>query len=117
MNVKHRISTLFALCAHVLHIDCVLLRRKRHYIPMVGFHSVNNNPTPGTQHLCFSTTEFEKRIAYIAKNYQTLHFEELKTVTTVKKPSALIYFDDGFLDNIEVAFTLLQKYNVKATML
>lgn len=62
--------------------------------------------------------EFDKQIAFLAKNYNCMSLpdvvETLKT-GTLPKNSVLVTFDDGYLDNFQLALSVLQKYQVPAT--
>jgi hypothetical protein len=66
-----------------------------------------------------STQNFEKQVAYLAKNYRVVSLNEL--VERVRERRSLrgcvaITFDDGFRDNYENAYPILKKYNVPATI-
>ncbi len=66
-----------------------------------------------------STRDFEKQIVHFAKNYKIISLNEI--VERIKNKRSLrrcvaITFDDGFRDNYEIAYPILKKYNVPATI-
>lgn len=60
---------------------------------------------------------FDRCIAFITRNYETVLIEELALTENVKFKNrfATIMFDDGYKDNIEFAAPILKKYNCKAS--
>jgi peptidoglycan/xylan/chitin deacetylase (PgdA/CDA1 family) len=60
---------------------------------------------------------FEKCIQHISKKYKVVLLEELLEDKNLmlQKNLATILFDDGYLDNLEYAAPILQKYNCKAS--
>jgi peptidoglycan/xylan/chitin deacetylase (PgdA/CDA1 family) len=61
---------------------------------------------------------FEKCIQFISSRYRVVRIEDLLHSTTLKeggKPYASLTFDDGYIDNIEYAAPVLEKYNCKAS--
>ncbi|MBX2845304.1 MAG: polysaccharide deacetylase family protein [Saprospiraceae bacterium] len=59
---------------------------------------------------------FEKAIKYISNKFDVVCFEETDVSTLAKHQRvATVMFDDGYLDNLEYAAPILQKYNIKAS--
>jgi len=89
--------------------------QNRFYI--IPYHMIVDEPNgfyPET-----STHVFEKQIVHLAKNYKIISLDEI--VERVKNKRSLrrcvvITFDDGFRDNYEIAYPILRKYNVPATI-
>lgn len=87
----------------------------RFYI--IPYHMIVDKPNgfyPET-----STSDFEKQIVHLAKNYKIISLDEI--VNRIKNRSPLrrcvaITFDDGFRDNYEIAYPILRKYNIPATI-
>lgn len=64
---------------------------------------------------------FESQMRYLAKSgYKTLtlkeFFEFKKGALELPKKSVLLTFDDGWIDNFLVAYPILKKYSLKATI-
>lgn len=91
------------------------LLQNRFYI--IPYHMIVDEPNgfyPET-----STADFEKQIAHLVKNYRVISIDEI--VERVRTKSSLcrcvaIAFDDGFRDNYEIAYPILRKYNIPATI-
>ena len=62
---------------------------------------------------------FERQLFYIKKRFDIVGTDALIDVLggkSLKKPSVLITFDDGFLDNFVYAYPLLKRYSAKAVI-
>lgn len=63
---------------------------------------------------------FEAQLRYLTRHYQVIPLgtliEALASNTPVPERSVVLTFDDGFRDNYEIAFPLLQKFGVPATV-
>ncbi|WP_110953439.1 polysaccharide deacetylase family protein [Anaerosinus massiliensis] len=87
-------------------------------IPVLNYHQINNldhNP------LTLSDSEFEAQIKYLAEEgYTTITPEQLSDYLATGKElppnPILITFDDGYKDNFQVAYPILQKYDFTATI-
>lgn len=90
-------------------------------IPILMYHKVNPNPLYGGLGLRVPPQKFDWQMAYLKKNgYHTVnlgdvldHYEKGKRLPL--KP-IVITFDDGYRDNFEYAYPILQKYNYTATV-
>lgn len=61
---------------------------------------------------------FKKCVEYICTHYEVICIEDIvqfDNLKPCKKPYACITFDDGYIDNIEYAAPILDKYNCKAS--
>src|SRR6185369_9718511 len=90
----------------------------------VGYHSISSskNAKEFSQHLyeniSTSVEDFEMQIAYMKKKGHTfMRLSDLQKPETRKfsKPT-VIFFDDGYKDNLVNALPILQKYNAPATV-
>ena len=84
-------------------------------MPVLMYHGVTDN-TWGAEELFVSPSDMEAQIKYLVENgYDTITFEDWSHLEDFDKP-VMLTFDDGYLDNYEELFPLLQKYNAKATI-
>ncbi|KAA3618744.1 MAG: hypothetical protein DWQ05_07220 [Calditrichaeota bacterium] len=69
---------------------------------------------------CVSKDMFEKQMLWLKNNYNPVHLSDLVEMLQGKKkmpPHAVaVTFDDGFHNNYKVAFPVLEKHNVPATI-
>jgi peptidoglycan/xylan/chitin deacetylase (PgdA/CDA1 family) len=67
--------------------------------------------------LTISTEKLEEQFGYLAdKGYKTYHFKELLEYAKLpSKKNIVITFDDGYVNQMELAIPLLEKYKLKAT--
>ncbi len=84
-------------------------------IPILMYHGVTDN-TWGAAELFVSPSDMEAQIKYLVENgYDTITFEDWTHLEDFDKP-VMLTFDDGYLDNYEELFPILQKYQAKATI-
>lgn len=84
-------------------------------IPILMYHGVTDNVW-GAEELFVSPSDMEEQIKYLVENgYDTITFEDWSHLEDFDKP-VMLTFDDGYLDNYEELFPILQKYNAKATI-
>lgn len=87
-------------------------------IPIITYHSIVENPTSNSE---ISSETFEMQIKALNElGYTGVLFEDLvayveKGIELPEKPIC-ITFDDGYLNNYEIAYPILQKYQMKATI-
>lgn len=87
-------------------------------LPILMYHSVCHHIKDG-KGLTIGKDMLEAQFAYLAKNdYKTFHFSELQNFnksTQLPEKSVIITFDDVYINQLELAYPLLKKYNLKAT--
>lgn len=87
-------------------------------IPVLNYHQINNE----THHaLTLSADEFEAQMAYLEKaGYTAVSPDQLvdylQEGTPLPPKPILITFDDGYEDNYRVAYPILQKHHLTATI-
>lgn len=87
-------------------------------LPILMYHSVSMNASE-SKGLTISRENLEAQFRYLKDNgYTSLHFSELqslKTTTDFPKKAVIITFDDVHINQLELAYPLLQKYGLKAS--
>lgn len=93
-------------------------------IRMLAYHRIMNydeSTFPFDLELISATPEsFRDQVNFIKKHYHPITFTELAELTQKglrpPKNAVIITFDDGFIDNYEVAYPILKEANVPATI-
>ena len=88
-------------------------------LPILMYHNVcqDLNQSNG---LTIAIDILEEQFAHLSRNgYKTFHFSELQNFGKNKplpKKSVIITFDDVYVNQLNLAYPLLKKYNLKATL-
>ncbi|WP_046744196.1 polysaccharide deacetylase family protein [Kordia zhangzhouensis] len=87
-------------------------------LPILMYHAVSENALE-SKGLTISTDNLEAQFRYLKENdYTSLHFgdlQQLKTPSDFPKKAVIITFDDVYINQLELAYPLLQKYHLKAS--
>jgi len=87
-------------------------------LPILMYHGVSKN-TSDSKGLTISTENLEKQFRYLKDNgYVSLHFSELQALRTDEnypKKTVISTVDDVYVNQLELAYPLLQKYGLKAS--
>lgn len=84
-------------------------------VPVLMYHGVSDD-TWGSAELFVRPSDLEEELKYLQDNgYTPIWFSDLHRVDEIEKP-VILTFDDGYKDNYEELFPLLQKYETKATV-
>ena len=103
---------LFLVTVLLFLIFIIYNRTRKNFVLCLMYHSVDSEKGKGG----IFVDEFEEHIKWI-KDKKTFKMEELRNLNyTLPKNSILITFDDGYKNNYTLAFPILKKYNMKATI-
>lgn len=87
-------------------------------LPILMYHNVSAHVTAG-KGLTICVKTLEQHFKYLrGNNFKTFHFSELDALKKQKKlpkKSVVITFDDVYVDQLQLAYPLLKKYNLKAS--
>ena len=109
---------LYLLIAVLLAGFLCLEREAARGVPVLSYHQVNDEDNNA---LTVPAAVFEQQMAYLHDNgYHAITPDQLNAYLTEGAPlpekPVLITFDDGYQDNYENAFPILQKYGMTATI-
>ena len=86
-------------------------------VPILMYHAVDDSPAGA----CVHPHRFAEQLAYLKRaGYQTIHLDELYGSlihgSALPAKPLVITFDDGYRDNLQVAWPLLRQAGFKATI-
>lgn len=92
-------------------------------VPILMYHYISIPPEDADKYrvdLSVSPDDFREQIAYLAENgFETVDLYDLSLAITEKRQlpakPVILTFDDGYRDNYENAFPVLQEYGMKGT--
>lgn len=99
--------------------DKFLLGKSSKMCCIINFHGVrrSNSGTFNNRHM--PVNDFEEMIKYLKKNYDVISLKEIfeihRTKRKLSKKTVALTFDDGYLNNFEIALPVLKAQNVPAT--
>ena len=108
---------------HAAGLTGLLLRKNRRHVPVLLYHGVTDRNWPGVldcekKHI--SAAAFARQLVFLKEHFQVARLAEyaeaLRGRKTLPEGCAVITFDDGYADNAAVAFPLLRKHGLPATM-
>ncbi len=94
----------------------------QHYtVPILMYHSVGQPRSDKDSLLNVSSDTFESQMRFLKQHhYNVISLRELAGLLKAKRPierkSVVITFDDGYKNNFTIAFPILQRYNLQATI-
>jgi len=119
-NIKRKFLRKIALpLALNFRFDSILLSTSKKNACIINFHGVRKTNFDSLNNRHMHVDEFEKMIMYLQKKYEIVSLNKIfqihrENIKPSKKTIALT-FDDGYLNNFEVALPVLKKFNVPAT--
>src|SRR4051812_31893129 len=103
----------------LLRIDKLLRRFSGHKRLIIFFHGVSRNKQYHINGRHMDVQQFEQLLKYLKTNFDILSVEDLCMQSSSRKflsrRAIALSFDDGFLNNIEVALPVLEKLDIPAT--
>lgn len=127
-KVKPWLRYMFSVLLFYSGFAVVMMRWKRKYSSqqalVLAYHRVVSNSDPTAvlsfKELNVSPEEFEKQVVNLKKYFNILSLDELlfhlESGESLHRPSCLITFDDGWMDNFQNAYPILKKHKVPATI-
>lgn len=87
----------------LLHLLRILDKKNRTLI--IAYHTVDQ-------------TNFEKQIKFLHKYYNVISFDDIDNpkINSKKGKKIIITFDDGYKNNLDIAYPILKKYDIPATI-
>ena len=97
--------------------------KKKYEVPVVMYHRViNKSENEGIHGTYIYENIFREHMKYLKdNNFSMITFEDLNNIGwrnrfDKNKKYIIITFDDGYVDNYELAFPILKEFNFKATI-
>ena len=97
--------------------------KKKYEVPVVMYHRViNKSENEGIHGTYIYENVFREHMKYLKdNNFSVITFEDLNNIGwrnrfDKNKKYIIITFDDGYVDNYELAFPILKEFNFKATI-
>ncbi len=83
-------------------------------LPILMYHNVTVKAGKG---LTIAVENLERQFKYFSENgFKTYHFKEISKLKSLPNgKNAILTFDDGYVNQMELALPLLKKYKLKAT--
>lgn len=100
----------------------VLLPSKKHYIPILMYHSISSHASKGFRPCTVPAEAFDKQLSYLEQNhYISLTVTQLIQAianggSTLPPRPVVLTFDDGFADFYSAALPALRHHGFNATL-
>ncbi len=98
-----------------LGIEKLLSKKSKNNNLILCFHGVSNFKSDiNKRHM--SVNQFESLVIYLKNNFEIVSVREIFLNKKSNKKRIAITFDDGYLNNYTVAWPILKKHNIPATL-
>lgn len=121
-NMARRLALFLIVVALVLNsMVCFAKAEDDEFLPVLLYHNVRDDYVPGNEGADISTELFEEHMkAIIARGYTPILIKDfydcvIRGKDLPENPIA-VTFDDGYLSNYEIAYPILKKLNIPATI-
>jgi peptidoglycan/xylan/chitin deacetylase (PgdA/CDA1 family) len=102
------------------HVDAISRSINRKRLLVLNYHGLIKSVSPINLFTQLPVELFEKQVRFLKSKYNVISLSEfishLKGDKSLPDMAAMITFDDGFKSNYTLAFPLLKKYNLPATI-
>jgi peptidoglycan/xylan/chitin deacetylase (PgdA/CDA1 family) len=94
---------------------------KRPSLTVIAYHRIGHPGESPYNHAVFDCEpeQLDEQLSYLTAHYQVAALEEAQEFIShpekLRHPHVLITFDDGYLDNYQVAFPILKSHGVQGT--
>src|SRR5579871_246676 len=94
---------------------------RRGCLIVLNYHRIGSSKGQPYDGGVFSATgdEFDSQVRFLKQRYSIVTLEEAVDLVAGKKPfrgvAILLTFDDGYLDNFQIAYPILRSYGVQGT--
>ncbi|MDO4690129.1 MAG: polysaccharide deacetylase family protein [Fusobacterium sp.] len=99
------------------------VQKRRWEVPILMYHRViNSSENEGVHGTYIYENSFREHMKYLKdNNYEPITFKDFEKISWRKrfdlnKKYIIITFDDGYVDNFDLAFPILKEFNFKATI-
>jgi peptidoglycan/xylan/chitin deacetylase (PgdA/CDA1 family) len=98
----------------------VYVFRRNYVVPILMYHSISSQPVAGNR-LVVAVQSFERQMRFLSEHrYNCVTIAELVEMLAAKRKlparTVAITFDDGYRNNFSLAYPILKKYKVPATV-
>ncbi|MBN1608701.1 MAG: polysaccharide deacetylase family protein [Polyangiaceae bacterium] len=122
MIKRHLAATCLSAVPHPVYRAARTLVRGR-WITVLCYHRILDRPTDfpfDDDVVSASAQQFERHLRFISKHYDVIDFRKLRDLLDsgrrFPKNALIITFDDGYVDNYQVAYPLLRRFGFTAVM-
>lgn len=101
-------------------VSRILAKQSKHLVLVLNYHGVIDQPQTDISVNHMSSKDFDEQISYFKSNFHILSLDDFIDQIHSGKPtsrkSILITFDDGYANNYDYAFPILQKHKAPAVI-
>lgn len=112
-----RKNEMFSLCSSVFGLNNINRFLNRNSISVLLYHGIthDNDFLAEENFLQVKESNFKSQMEYLVRNYNVVSLPNALSNKT-QKPKVVVTFDDGYLNNYTVAFPILKKLEIPATI-